>query len=213
MRPPSSRIGSAFRPGAKCHSVNGGSAGFAFSKKGRGSGAKGVRVGSPHGRASGLTRALNSGAMVHRAVQPRARETRLDSPLWAKQPRAVSERTAEGRALCIAQPDQPIVRSLQQQEECPVSLVVGGVSAAFRAPHDDIPGGRAHAPSPSSAALVQKRFKNWKFIRHHGRDLIGFLGKKVSEDFRKICAAIHRFMPLVAELFPLLDANRLPKTI
>jgi hypothetical protein len=80
----------------------------------------------------------------------------------------------------------------------PYSLVVGGVSAAFQAPHDHIPCGRAHAPSPSSAALIQKHFKNWKLMRHHGRDLIGFLCKKVSENIRKICAAFHKFMPLVA---------------
>ena len=112
-------------------------------------------------------------------------QTRLDGPLWVKQPGASLGRAAGDSALCTAQPDEPIWRSLQQQEECPVSLVIGRVSAAFRAPHDHIPCGRAHAPSPSSAALVQKQFKNRKFIRHHGRDLIGFLCKKVSENFKK----------------------------
>src|SRR4030088_3102462 len=47
LRPTPRSIGSAFRPGAKCHFVDGGSAGSAFRWKGRGSEAKGVGVGKP----------------------------------------------------------------------------------------------------------------------------------------------------------------------
>ena len=137
------------------------------------------------GRASGLTQALNPRADIHRPV-PRARETRLDGPRWVKQPGRFPGRAAGGdRALCTAQPDQPIGHGLQQQEECPGSLVVGGVSAAFRAADDDIPRCRAHVrKSPSSAALVQKRFKYWEFVGHHG-ELTAFSPKKVSENFRR----------------------------
>src|ERR1700676_741395 len=42
LRPASRAIGSAFRPGAECYSVDGGSAGFAFGSEGRGPEAKGL---------------------------------------------------------------------------------------------------------------------------------------------------------------------------
>jgi hypothetical protein len=43
--------GAALRCGLECHPVDGGSAGFAASSKGRGPEAKGVRTGGPHRRA------------------------------------------------------------------------------------------------------------------------------------------------------------------
>ncbi len=43
--------GAALRCGLECHPVDGGSAGFAASSKGRGPEAKGVRAGGPHRRA------------------------------------------------------------------------------------------------------------------------------------------------------------------
>jgi hypothetical protein len=58
-----------------------------------------------------------------------------------------------------------LIRSAEQhQEECPISLVFGSGSAAFRTLHDDIAFGRANAPPPSSAALPQDHVKNWKLI-------------------------------------------------
>jgi hypothetical protein len=60
--------------------------------------------------------------------------------------------------------NQSIRRGQQQLEECPVSFVFGGGSAAFRTLHDDLPFGCAHAPPPSSAALLYGEFKDWKLI-------------------------------------------------
>jgi len=56
-------------------------------------------------------------------------------------------------------------RGQQQQKERPVGIVFGSGSAAFRTVHDDIPFGSADAPPPSSAALLQGQFKNWKLIQ------------------------------------------------
>ena len=66
----------------------------------------------------------------------------------------------------ITQPGRPIRRPQQQQEECPVSPVFGSGSAACRTLHDNLPFGRAHAPPPSPASLLQDHFKNRKLIGH-----------------------------------------------
>jgi hypothetical protein len=70
------------------------------------------------------------------------------------------------RATGIAQPGRPIRRPQQQQEECPVSPVFGGGSAACRTLHDNLPFGRAYAPPPSPASLLQDHFKDRKLIGH-----------------------------------------------
>jgi hypothetical protein len=75
-------------------------------------------------------------------------------------------------ALCSglrrrAQSDRSIRRGQQQQEECPVSFVIGSGSAVFAALHDHVPFGCTDAPVPFSAAPLQDRFKDWKStIRH-----------------------------------------------
>jgi hypothetical protein len=56
-------------------------------------------------------------------------------------------------------------RRQQEQEECPDGFVFGSGSAAFRTLHDNIPFGSADAPPPSSAALPQGQFENWKRIQ------------------------------------------------
>jgi hypothetical protein len=77
--------------------------------------------------------------------------------------------------------DRSIRRGQQQQEECPVSFVIGSGSAAFTALHDHVPFGCADAPVPFSAAPLQVHFKDrkstirhlkdWKLtIRHGNRD-------------------------------------------
>ena len=79
-------------------------------------------------------------------------------------------------ALCSglrrrAQSARSIRRGEQQQEECPVSFVIGRGSATFRALHDHIPFGRTDAPLPFSTAHLQGYFKDWKLtIRHRKRD-------------------------------------------
>jgi hypothetical protein len=65
-----------------------------------------------------------------------------------------------------------IRRAEQHQEECPVSLVFGSGSTAFRPVHNDLTVGRAHEPAPYAAALFQERFKNRKLIRHGHRSLV-----------------------------------------
>lgn len=75
------------------------------------------------------------------------------------QPAAIS------RAPSRAVPDRSIRRGQQKQEQCPVSLVFGSGSAAFRTLHDDRPFGCADAPPPCSAALPEGQFKNWKLIQ------------------------------------------------
>ncbi len=73
------------------------------------------------------------------------------------------------RAVELAQPGRPIRRPQQQLEECPVSPVFGSGSAAFRTLHDNLPFGRAHAPPPGPASLLQDHFKNRKLVRHCNR--------------------------------------------
>jgi hypothetical protein len=68
------------------------------------------------------------------------------------------------RRDCFAHPDRLIRRGQQQQEECPVSLVFGSGPAALRTHHDGSPFGRANAPPPYSAALLQHQFKNRELI-------------------------------------------------
>ena len=69
-----------------------------------------------------------------------------------------------------------MIRSAEQhQEECPISLVFGSGSAAFRTVHNDLPFRRAHAPPPYAAALFQERFKNRKLIRHCDRSLVSLV--------------------------------------
>ena len=63
-----------------------------------------------------------------------------------------------------AHPDRLIRRRQQQLEECPGSFVFGSGSAAIRTLHDDGPFGRANAPPPYSAALLQHQFKNGELI-------------------------------------------------
>jgi hypothetical protein len=63
----------------------------------------------------------------------------------------------------------PVRRPQQQQEECPVSLVFGRGSAAFRTPYHNLPFGRAHAPPPGPASLLQGHFENRKLIGHGNR--------------------------------------------
>ena len=75
------------------------------------------------------------------------------------------------RAVGITQPGRPIRGPQQQQEECPVSLVFGSGSAAVRTLHDNLPFGRAHAPPPSPASLLQDHFKNRKLIGHCNRSI------------------------------------------
>ena len=70
------------------------------------------------------------------------------------------------RAVGITQPGRPIRRPQQQQEECPVSPVSGSGSAACRTLHDNLPFGRAYAPPPSPASLLQDHFKDRKLIGH-----------------------------------------------
>jgi hypothetical protein len=74
-------------------------------------------------------------------------------------------------AVGITQPGRPIRRPQQQQEECPVSLVFGSGSAPVRTLHDNLPFGRAHAPPPSPASLLQDHFKNRKLIGHCHRSI------------------------------------------
>jgi hypothetical protein len=70
LRPTPRGIGSAFKPGAKRHSVDGGSAGSAFSSKGRGPEAKGARVGGYH-----------RGPLELEAIILHRPKTRLTSPI------------------------------------------------------------------------------------------------------------------------------------
>jgi hypothetical protein len=70
------------------------------------------------------------------------------------------------RTVEITQPGRSVRRPQQQQEECPVSPVFGGGPAAFRTLHDNLPFGRAHAPPPSPASLLQDHFKNRKLVGH-----------------------------------------------
>jgi hypothetical protein len=58
-------------------------------------------------------------------------------------------------------------RGQQQQEECPVSFVIGSRSAAFRALHDYVPFGCTDAPVPYSASPLQDHIKDWKSIIKH----------------------------------------------
>ena len=76
-------------------------------------------------------------------------------------------------ALCSglrrrAQSDRSIRRGQQQQEECPVSFVIGSGSAVFAALHDHVPFGCTDAPVPFSAAPLQDHFKDWKSTTRHG---------------------------------------------
>jgi hypothetical protein len=73
------------------------------------------------------------------------------------------------RAVEITQPGRPIRRPQQQQEECPVSPVFGSGSAAFRTLHGNLAFGRAHAPPPGPASLLQDHFKNRKLVGHCDR--------------------------------------------
>jgi hypothetical protein len=100
-------------------------------------------------------------------------------------------------ALCSGlrrrtQSDRSIRRGQQQQEECPVSFVIGSGSAAFPALHDHVPFGCADAPVPFSAAPLQDYFKDWKstirdlkdwklIIRHGNRDKRGPIEKTLHE--------------------------------
>jgi hypothetical protein len=86
-------------------------------------------------------------------------------------------------ALCSglrrrAQSDRSIRRGQQQQEERPVSFVIGCGSAAFRALHDHVSFGCTDTPVPFSAAPLQDHFKDWKpTIRHGNRDKRTSAGK------------------------------------
>jgi hypothetical protein len=69
-----------------------------------------------------------------------------------------------------AQSDRSTRCGQQQQEECPVSFVIGSRSAAFRALHDHVPFGCTDAPVPFSAAPLQVHFKDWKSTIRHLKD-------------------------------------------
>ena len=73
-------------------------------------------------------------------------------------------RSMRANIIGPAHPDRVIRRRQQQLEECPGSLVFGRGSVALRTLHDDGPFGRANAPPPYSAALLQHQFKNWELI-------------------------------------------------
>jgi hypothetical protein len=98
------------------------------------------------------------------------------------------------RAVGIAQPGRPIRRAQQQQKERPVSLVFGSGPAAFRTLHDNLPFGRAHAPPPGPASLLQDRFENRKLIGHcHRFSTVGqagvpYLGLSISSQVQKFIA-------------------------
>ena len=61
---------------------------------------------------------------------------------------------------------QSIWRSEQQQEERSIGLVFGRGPVGFGALHDAYSFGRAHAPRPSSAALLYDHFEGPKLISH-----------------------------------------------
>jgi hypothetical protein len=60
-----------------------------------------------------------------------------------------------------------IGRGQQQQEKCPVSVVFGSGTAAFRTLNNGIAVGRGHAPQPFSATFLQDHLKDLKLIRRH----------------------------------------------
>ena len=95
------------------------------------------------------------------------------------------------RAPRRAEP-RSIRRGQQKQEQCPVSLVFGGESAAFRTLHDNLPFGRAHAPPPGPASLLQDRFENRKLIGHcnrfNGSSRVPYLCLSISSQVQRFTA-------------------------
>ena len=84
-------------------------------------------------------------------------------------------RTVVACTVAVTQARRLIRSAEQHQEECPISLVFGSGSSAFRTAHNDLPFGRAHAPPPYTAALFQERFKNRKLIRHCDHSLVSLV--------------------------------------
>ena len=97
-------------------------------------------------------------------------------PIDPRKPKGVARGVRPARAVVtaavgITQPGRPIRRPQQQQEECPVSLVFGSGSAPVRTLRNNLPFGRAHAPPPSPASLLQDHFKNRKLVGHCNRSI------------------------------------------